>query len=288
VALDLAAAPRGALTRFAPAPTGHLHLGHVANAIYVWAVARATGGRVLLRIEDHDRQRSRPEYDRALLEDLAWLGFGADEGPVRQSDDDAAYRIALGRLQDEGLVYACTCSRVTMAGWSGSGCAGNCRALAVEDRPGIALRVALGNGDEAWTDLLAGRCMAPVAPAGDPPIRDRHGNWTYAFAVVVDDLRQGVEIVVRGADLLEATAPQVRLARALGRDEPPRFLHHPLIRRPDGAKLSKAERDTSIRELRADGARAEQLIGRAAAAVGLLDRPRHVAAAEVADLLSPS
>src|SRR3954470_14963454 len=108
-------APR---TRFAPAPTGYLHLGHVANAIWVWAMARDAGAAVLLRIEDHDRKRCRPEYDAALREDLAWLGFVPDEGPVRQSDDDAPYAAAVKRLTTDGLVYGCDCSRSTFETWA--------------------------------------------------------------------------------------------------------------------------------------------------------------------------
>ena len=102
---------RAIISRFAPAPTGFLHLGHVVNAVYVWRETRARGGRVLLRIEDHDRQRSRAEYEAAILDDLAWLGFEADEGPVRQSERGAIYEEALERLRRLGLVYACGCSR---------------------------------------------------------------------------------------------------------------------------------------------------------------------------------
>ena len=117
-------------------------------------------------------------------------------------------------------------------------------------------------------DALVGPCQADVAPSGDLPIRDRHGNWTYGFCVVVDDLRQGIDLVVRGRDLLEATATQIRLARTLGRDTPPTFLHHPLIRRPDGSKLSKAAGDTGVRELRSAGVPASEVIARASAATG--------------------
>ena len=289
---DLAAIPPGSRTRFAPAPTGYLHLGHVANAIYVWGVTRAAGGTVMLRIEDHDRQRSRPAFDRAVLEDLDWLGFVADEGPVRQSDAaaQAACEAALGRLRHAGLVYACDCSRSTLAvaGWIGPGCPSRCRGRDLAEGPGRALRVQLSGGDETWMDLAIGPCRAAVAPAGDLPIRDRHGNWTYGFAVVVDDLRQGIELVVRGRDLLDATAAQIRLGRTLGRQAPPEFLHHPLIRKPGGAKLSKADRDTSVRDLRARGATAEQLIGRAAEAVGLAAGEKLVAADSVADLFRPT
>jgi glutamyl/glutaminyl-tRNA synthetase len=256
----------------------------VANALFVWGVARATGGRVLLRIEDHDRQRSRVEYDAALLEDLAWLGFEANLGPVRQSADPAEYEAALAQLRAGGAVYACDCSRADMAGWVGPGCARGCRERAVQEA-GAALRVALGGGEEAWTDLALGPSRADGAAGGDPPIRDRHGNWTYGFAVVVDDLRQGIELVIRGEDLLDATGSQIRLARALGREQPPAFLHHPLIRKPGGAKLSKADGDTSVRDLRAAGETPESVIGRAAAAVGLLPEARELRVAEVPALL---
>jgi len=104
-------------TRFAPAPTGFLHLGHVANAIVVWGLAAQEGADVLFRIEDHDRIRSRPEYDAALREDLAWLGFASDEGPVRQADDPAPYEAAIERLRSDGRVYGCTCSRATFDVW---------------------------------------------------------------------------------------------------------------------------------------------------------------------------
>jgi glutamyl/glutaminyl-tRNA synthetase len=272
---DTSILPRGASTRFAPAPTGFLHLGHVANAIWTWGVARAVGGRVLLRVEDHDRQRCRREFDEALREDLAWLGFEPDLGPVRQSDPDAlaAYSAAHERLRADGHAYGCDCTRSTFAAWatergrawSGPGCPGGCRARGLE---GPVLRVALGGGSETWMDGLIGPCSDEVAPAGDLSIRDRHGNWTYGFCVVVDDLRQGIDLVVRGRDLLEATAAQIRLGRLLGRDAPATFVHHPLIRRPDGTKLSKSAADTGVRELRAAGLSPAEVIDRAADATG--------------------
>jgi glutamyl/glutaminyl-tRNA synthetase len=277
-------------TRFAPAPTGHLHLGHVANAIWVWGLAGAAGGHVLLRIEDHDRQRRRPEYDAALLEDLAWLGFVPDEGPVRQSDDETPYVDALVRLREQTLVYGCDCTRTTFEGWSrehgrhwhGPGCPGDCRHRALA---GPVLRVALGGGSERWMDRLVGPCADEVAAGGgDLPIRDRDGNWTYGFSVVVDDLGQDVDLVIRGRDLLAATAAQIRLGRLLGRETPATFAHHSLIRRADGRKLSKADGDTSVRDLRAAGRSAAELIGAAAAAVGLIDESRPIAAENVVAL----
>jgi glutamyl/glutaminyl-tRNA synthetase len=262
-------------TRFAPAPTGYLHLGHVANAVWTWGLARDTGARVLLRIEDHDRQRSQPAYDDALLEDFAWLGFRPDSGPVRQTDEDAlaAYEVACAALAARGLVYGCACTRSTFLewaaangrAWTGPGCPGGCPGRSLD---GPVLRVALGTGGESWLDRLAGPRRDDVAPAGDLPIRDRHDNWTYGFCVVVDDLRHGVDLVVRGWDLLPATAGQIRLARLLGRETPPAFAHHPLVRRPDGRKLSKSAGDTAVRELRHAGRSADEVIAQAASATG--------------------
>jgi glutamyl-Q tRNA(Asp) synthetase len=260
-------------TRFAPAPTGYLHLGHVANAILVWGTAASVGADVLLRIEDHDRVRSRLEFEVALLEDLEWLGFRADTGPIRQSDDDAPYATALARLRGEGLVYGCDCSRKTFEIWAhdhgrrwhGPGCPGGCRQRGLD---GPVLRVALGGGSERWMDRLVGPCSDEVANDGDTALTDRDGNWTYGFAVVVDDLRQGVDIIIRGRDLLCETATQIRLGTQLGREIPATFAHHPLIRRPDGRKLSKADGSTSVRDLRAAGHGAAEIIDMAAVAVG--------------------
>ena len=245
----------------------------------------------MLRIEDHDRQRCRPEFEAALLDDLEALGFEPDEpsigslrhggpSPYRQSDNDQAYAAAVAELDAQGLVYACDCSRSTFSAWaadrgrawSGPGCPGGCRERGpARDAAGVAWRVALGNGDEPWTDLVLGRQPGAPAAGGDLPIRDRHGNWTYALCVVVDDRRQGIDLVIRGEDLLDATPAQVRLGRHLGRSAPPRFLHHPLVRRPDGRKLSKADGATSVRELLAAGAPAAELRTWAAIAIGLPD-----------------
>jgi glutamyl-Q tRNA(Asp) synthetase len=173
----------------------------------------------------------------------------------------AAYRHALDELGARGLVYRCTCTRATFAAWAnrhgrewtGPGCPGACRTRALPDDAGTSLRVALGEGTESFEDLLLGRQAGEPAAARDLVVRDRSGNWTYGFAVVVDDLRQRIDLVVRGEDLLADTARQIRLGRLLGRAEPPRFLHHPLIRKSSGAKLSKSDDDTGVRDLRAAG-----------------------------------
>ena len=134
--------------------------------------------------------------------------------------------------------------------------------------PEATIRVALGAGREAWLDRLAGPCTADVAAGGDPIVRDRDGHWSYGFSVVVDDLRQGIDLVVRGRDLLDATADQLRLGRLLGREIPPGFAHHELILRPDGSKLSKADGATGVRELRVAGWSPDQVIAEATAAIG--------------------
>lgn len=274
------------LTRFAPAPTGYLHLGHVVNALYVWGTARARGARVLLRVEDHDRQRCRPEYERALLDDLDWLGFRPDLGPTdefrrgrsayRQSDNQPTYTAQMEVLRDRGhQVYACDCSRATAVADgsepSSRPYSGRCRDRGLAPGPGLGLRVVLPPGEERFSDERLGpQRQEPAGQCGDLLIRDRLGNWTYQFAVVVDDFLQGVDLIVRGDDLLDSTGRQLLLGRMLGREEPPVFLHHALIRRPGGAKLSKANRDTGVRELRKEGIRPEAIYGLALDAVGLL------------------
>jgi glutamyl-Q tRNA(Asp) synthetase len=289
------------VSRFAPAPTGYLHLGHVVNAIYVWGLTRALGGRVLLRIEDHDRQRSRSEYERAMLDDLEWLGFVPDDpsfdrlragaSNARQSDRTAVYERALSVLRDRGLVYACECSRNAVAQAASAPLGvelrypGTCADKALPEGDGRGLRVRLAAAIQRFDDLVHGpQQQRPADQCGDLLVRDRQGNWTYQFVVAVDDLAQGVTLVIRGDDLRSSTGRQIQLAGLLGRAEPPRFLHHSLIMKSASQKLSKADRDSGIRELRAGGWSAEGVIGHAAAAAGLIDVEREVAAADVEHL----
>jgi glutamyl/glutaminyl-tRNA synthetase len=312
--------PPGWRTRFAPAPTGFLHLGHVANAIFVWGLARAQGGRVVLRVEDHDRQRSRREYEAALLDDLEWLGLETDEGlpgelrcgrsPFRQSDSDARYAQALARLAAQGLVYACRCTRRSIEATVGETAPGEepcypgtCREAGVDPASTPLRRVRLPDDAISFDDLRLGpRLKVPARQCGDPAARDRNGHWTYQFAVVVDDMGwppvagsgaapelgavPRIDVVIRGEDLLESTGRQILLARLLGRATPPRFLHHPLLLRPDGRKLSKSNRDTGVRELRAAGWTPERVLGEAAHRAGLLPTPTPLSAARLAELFT--
>jgi glutamyl-tRNA synthetase/glutamyl-Q tRNA(Asp) synthetase len=263
--------PDPLVTRFAPAPTGHLHIGHVVNALHVWGIARAHNGRVLLRIEDHDGQRSRREYEQSILEDLAWLEFVPDEPAVRQSERGSIYERALMRLREQGLVYACECSRrdidaaSSMApvaqDFSPASAAsdelrypGTCREKGLAETPGRGLRVRLPRSQERFDDLRLGRqVQVPSEQCGDLLVRDRHGYWTYQFVATVDDMEQGITLVIRGMDLLQSTGRQIQLARMLGRREPPQFYHHVLVMKSPDQKLSKSDGDTGIREMRAAG-----------------------------------
>lgn len=295
--------PGPPLTRFAPAPTGWLHLGHLVNAVWVWGLARALGGRVLLRVEDHDRTRCRPEYEAGVLEDLEWLGLEPDLGtpsqfrhgptPYRQSDRATRYAVELGRLQARGLAYGCRCSRKDIADAGGDApdretpYPGTCRALDLPLEPGTGVRIRMDPGIERFDDARLGpAAQEPARQSGDLLVRDRQGHWTYQYCVVVDDRDQQVDLVIRGEDLLASTGRQIRLARLLERLTPPVFLHHPVIRRSDGSKLSKAAGDTGLRELRAAGHAPGALLGEAAARSGLLDRPRTLGPADLASLFA--
>lgn len=305
--LDLAALaarlPPRPLTRFAPSPTGYLHLGHVANAVWVWGVARALDGRVLLRIEDHDRGRCRPEYERAALDDLAWLGLESDLGrpaeirvgpsPYRQSDMGPAYQAALDRLDRAGRVFGCDCTRKDIASTEGdvfnqeTRYPGQCRARGLALAPGIGVRLRLEPRQERFADARLGlQEQDPAHQCGDLLLRDRLGQWTYQFAVVVDDWRHEVDLVVRGEDLLPSTGRQIRLGELLGRRAAPVFLHHPLIRKPGGEKLSKSAGDTGVRELRAGGISRAAVLGQAAALTGLLPRAEPIEPDDLAKLFS--
>jgi glutamyl/glutaminyl-tRNA synthetase len=296
---------RDIISRFAPAPTGYLHLGHIVNAVYVWRETRARNGCILLRIEDHDRQRSRPQFEAAILEDLAWLGFAADEPPVRQSERGDIYDEALASLRARRLVYACNCSRADIVLANGAPAStldgarastldgarastfdgarafqasgsdaelrypGTCAHRGLAEGPGLGLRVRLDPSVERFVDLRRGtQEQQPSAQCGDLLVRDRDGNWTYQFAATVDDWVQGVTLVIRGEDLLASTGRQIQLARLLGRAEPPQFLHHALIMKSPDQKLSKSDGATGVRELRAKGWTPAQVIERAISLVG--------------------
>ena len=278
-----------------------MHVGHVAHMLYVWGIAGLLGGEVLLRIEDHDRQRCKRCYERELLRDLEWLGFEpanwlADAASIyRQSDCDKVFAEALHRLEAKHLVYRCVCSRKQLAAAAGpqrrgeQPYRGTCRDAGhpASMQHGLRLAWEPDAAAEVFSDgLLGPQRQEPREQCGDLLLRDRHGNWSYQFAVTVDDVRHGVDFVVRGEDLLRSTGRQLRLARMLGAVQRPAFYHHPLVRDLQGEKLSKKQGSPPVRDLRQRGVSATEVLGQAAFRSGLLPEPRPVRTGEAAELIA--
>ena len=268
--------------------------------IYVWGLAQLYSGAVLLRIEDHDRQRCKPIYESALLDDLDWLGFepantvSSTSSPYRQSDCRADYAAALRHLAATRHVYRCVCTRKTLRRYAALSDTGEptypgfCRQATHPETASHGLRLGWTASDpsESFLDGLMGwQVQRPERQCGDLLLRDRLGQWTYQFCVTVDDLRHGIDFVVRGEDLRPSTGRQVRLARLLGRVEPPRYFHHPLAVDRAGVKLSKKQRPPPIRDLRANGVTPAAVLGKAAVAVGLVSNEYRLEPADAADLI---
>ncbi len=281
--------PKGLKTRFAPSPTGYLHLGHVASAIYVWGLARLAKAEVILRIEDHDQARSRKPYESSILADLEWLGFHADQGvrseapsAFRQSDHFERYASALASLPH---IYHCQCSRKDIQDRDPNAMAsgelrydGYCRALSA----GPNVRLPVPDRQVAFEDLILGeQIQAPSEQCGDLLLKDRDGFWTYNFAVCVDDVADDIGLIIRGQDILSATGRQILLREKLGGRSEMIYVHHPLIYASKDHKLSKRDHSTSIAQWREGGLSAQEIIGKAAYQVGLIDREKPVSATEV-------
>lgn len=263
------------VTRFAPSPTGHLHLGHAHSALFGWRTAMAEGGRFLLRIEDIDRQRCRPEFEPDLLEDLFWLGLDWELPVRRQSDHFDDYRAALARLDGLGVLYPCFCTRKDIAaeiaraghaphGPDGPLYPGTCRALAPELR---AARIAAGEayairidlaaamaqtGPLHWHDRARGWQQATPELLGDTVLARKDTPTSYHLSVTVDDHLQGVSLVTRGEDLFFATHLH-RLLQALLGFDPPDHHHHGLLRNAAGERLAKRDRAQTLRSMREAG-----------------------------------
>ena len=245
--------------RFAPSPNGRLHLGHAYSALLNERMAKAVGGKLLLRIENTDQARCKPEYITACIDDLRWLGIAFEPNIRIQSEHFADYEQTLARLWRLEAVYPCFCSRKQTEaqtrpqrdpdGQPHYG--GTCRGLSPSDAEAlIASRVQ--HGWRLKTDT------SPAAGWGDVMIAKRHVGSCYHIAVVVDDALQGVTHVVRGQDLLQATTIHQRLQTLLGLPKP-RYTHHPLIRHETGRKLAKSAGDTSLAELRVAGITPDQI-----------------------------
>jgi len=266
------------VTRFAPSPTGYLHRGHAYSALTACEAARASDGRFLLRIEDIDATRCRPEYEAALLEDLAWLGLTWEFPVRRQSDHIVDYDAALDQLLDAGLAYRCFRTRKELAAEAQSAPHGlplpftgaplppdEEGSLLAAGRP-FAWRLSLSaarerlGGFDALTfqDHNHGLVQADPATAGDIVLARKDVGVAYHLAVVVDDAWQGITEVIRGEDLFEATHIQ-RLLQALLNLPTPTYRHHPLLVGPDGKRYAKRDRAQTLREIRAAGVTAETL-----------------------------
>lgn len=253
------------ITRFAPSPTGGLHLGHLAHMRWLAETADLLGLSVIVRMEDHDRVRCTPALEREILDDIAWLGFvpephslaslrGDPPSAYRQSDHPERYQAAFDRLEGMGLLYGCTCTRGDLGPPDADGerhYPGTCRGQPIDREGRTVVRVMLPDGAVAFEDLLLGPVeQHPSCDHGDPVIQDAVGQWTYQFCVVVDDLHDDIGVVIRGEDLLSSTGRQWLLAELLGRGSPAVTLHHPLVLGEDGRKLSKRDGSATIRAMR--------------------------------------
>jgi glutamyl-tRNA synthetase len=265
-------------TRFAPSPTGDLHVGGAWAALASWVVARRAGGRVLLRVEDIDRARVVAGSRERIEEDLLWLGLDWDEAPAVQSERSASYARAVEALSAHGLVYPCDCSRAEIARVASAPHPGEetvypglCRdrdpARAMKRAP--ALRFRVGDAVVAFDDAVAGRVEQDLArEVGDFVLQRGDGVYAYQLAVVVDDRAMGISDVVRGADLLASTPRQIALARALG-GEGPRFAHVPMVVTAEGSRIEKRTAGVTIRSLRDAGMSAARIVGALAHGLGL-------------------
>ena len=299
---------RGAVKgRFAPTPSGRMHLGNLLCALLAWLSARAEGGRVVLRIEDLDAVRSPRSYADLLEDDLRWLGLfwdeggssGGPDGPYYQSERTALYQAALARLEEQGLVYPCFCSRAQLHAAQAPHLSdgrvlypGTCRNLTAQEvaqqrqhRP-PALRLRVPDETVSFVDRHLGPYSENLQrECGDFLIRRSDGVFAYQLAVVVDDAAMGVTQVVRGADLLSSTPRQLYLYRLLGLPVPT-FAHIPLLTAPDGRRLSKRDGDLDLGAIRRRLPGPEPLLGLLGWLCGLLERPEPVHAQDLVPLFS--
>lgn len=284
--------------RFAPSPTGEMHLGNAWTALLAWLQVRAMQGIMVLRIEDLDPERSRKAYVACLMEDLKWLGLDWEEGPdvggpfgpYCQDERRHYYQEAIDRLASKRLLYSCYCTRAELAasaphaGDNERLYSGKCRNLPEKitltgRKP--AIRLVVPSGTVQFTDLLQGTVVQDVSrTVGDFIVQRSDGVHAYQLAVVVDDAAMHVTHVLRGDDLLSSTPRQLILYRLLGLNAPV-FTHVPLLVATDGHRLSKRQQDLSINALRCRQTRAESIIGYLAWKAGLIDKCQPVAAREL-------
>ena len=285
-------------TRLAPSPTGALHLGNARTFLVNWALARQRGWRIVLRMEDLDGPRVKPEAAAEAIDDLAWLGLDWDEGPTYQCHDLAPYRAALAHLAAQGAIYPCRCTRREIEAASLSAphadehelrYPGTCRPLQATPYPPEALdnatsawRLRVPEGTTAFTDAFAGPHSHKIQGAtGDFLVATKDGLPSYQLAVVVDDARQQITHIVRGDDLLASTHRQRLLQERLGLTPPAEYIHLPLVVGPDGRRLAKRHGDSRLSHYRRASVSPMHILGLLAEWCGLGAR-RDMTAADFA------
>ncbi|MDQ6419520.1 tRNA glutamyl-Q(34) synthetase GluQRS [Paenibacillus sp. LHD-117] len=295
--------------RFAPTPSGLLHIGNAFAALAAWLQIRQAGGEFLLRIEDIDKPRSRPAFADQQQDDLLWLGLDWDEGPrvggphthYEQSKREELYEAALDQLRLAGKLYPCYCSRAELAsiasaphGLSSEGAAypGFCSQLTEEEQAAKAIakepaiRFRMPGAPISFMDAFAGKQTYDGDALGDFVVKRADGMFSYQLAVVVDDAAMGITDVVRGADLLDSTPRQLALYAALDL-RPPAFAHVPLLGDAGGERLSKRNKSLTLAALREEGVRPERLIGLIGYVAGWLEAPEAASAAELIPRFAP-
>lgn len=287
--------PRG---RFAPSPSGRMHLGNLFSALLAWLSVRAAGGVMVLRMEDLDPDRCRPEYCDQVMRDLEWLGLDWDGEPVYQSKRTEVYRQAFQTLEQQDIIYPCFCTRAerlaSSAPHRSDGAViydGRCGRLRLAEREELsrtrrpAWRVRTPERVIAFRDLLQGDYKEDLKQdCGDFILRRSDGVFAYQLAVVVDDAAMGITQVVRGSDLLSSTPRQLWLQERLNLPHP-EYGHLPLLLAPDGRRLAKRDRDLELGRLQ-EKYTAPELVGRLAFAAGLTDRPEAISPRELLPLFS--
>ena len=284
--------------RFAPSPSGRMHLGNLWSCLLAWLAARSQGGRMVLRLEDLDPDRCTQDWCSQVMRDLEWLGLDWDNEPVYQSRRTDIYRTAFARLEERGLVYPCYCTRAERLAASAPHRSdgvviydGRCRRLSPQERSELARtrrpawRVEAPEETVSFVDRIQGPFSQNLAhECGDFILRRSDGVYAYQLAVVVDDAAMGVTQVVRGSDLLDSTPRQIWLQEELGLPHP-EYGHVPLLLAPDGRRLAKRDRDQELGELQSRYT-ASELVGRLAHLAGLIPEPVPITPAELVPLFS--
>lgn len=284
--------------RFAPSPSGRMHMGNLWSCLLAWLSARSVGGRMVLRLEDLDPDRCRPEYCDQVMRDLEWLGLDWDGEPMYQSRRTQFYAEAFRQLEEREMVYPCFCTRAQRLAASAPHRSdgaevydGRCRQLTQQEQEELwksrrpAWRIHINKGTISFSDLLQGEYGEELSTAcGDFIIRRSDGVYAYQLAVVVDDGAMGVTQVVRGNDLLSSTPRQLWLQEQLSLPHP-QYGHLPLLLAPGGRRLAKRDRDLELGQLQ-ERYTAPQLVGLLAHAAHLIDTPEPITPRELLPLFS--